>query len=47
MFCRDVVRRVLDLPGDWDPMGAVGVGRAAAPPRERPPRLPDAFIETR
>ncbi|MEU8120970.1 coenzyme F420-0:L-glutamate ligase [Spirillospora sp. NPDC049024] len=47
MFCRDVVRDVLDLPDDWDPMGAVGVGHAAAPPRERPPRSPDAFIETR
>ncbi|ACY99602.1 coenzyme F420-0:L-glutamate ligase [Thermomonospora curvata] len=47
MFCRDVVRRVLDLPQSWDPMGAVGVGRAAAPPRERPPRSPDAFIEVR
>jgi coenzyme F420-0:L-glutamate ligase/coenzyme F420-1:gamma-L-glutamate ligase len=47
MFCRDVVRDVLDLPGAWDPMGAVGVGHAAAPPRERPPRSPGAFIEVR
>ncbi|HEX2315761.1 MAG TPA: coenzyme F420-0:L-glutamate ligase [Thermomonospora sp.] len=47
MFCRDVVREVLDLPADWDPMGAVGVGHAAAPPRERPPRTADAFITTR
>jgi coenzyme F420-0:L-glutamate ligase/coenzyme F420-1:gamma-L-glutamate ligase len=47
MFCRDVVRDVLDLPGTWDPMGAVGVGHAAAPPRQRPPRSPDAFIEVR
>ncbi|GAA4128859.1 coenzyme F420-0:L-glutamate ligase [Actinomadura keratinilytica] len=47
MFCRDVVRKTLDLPADWDPMGAVGIGRAAAPPRERPPRSPDAFIEVR
>lgn len=47
MFCRDVVRRVLDLPADWDPMGAIGVGRAAAPPRRRPPRSPEAFIEVR
>ena len=47
MFCRDVVRDVLDLPDDWDPMGAVGVGHAAAPPRSRPPREPDAFIEVR
>ncbi|WP_067487167.1 coenzyme F420-0:L-glutamate ligase [Actinomadura hibisca] len=47
MFCRDVVREALDLPETWDPMGAVGVGHAAAPPRERPPRKPDAFIEVR
>ncbi|MFC9969497.1 coenzyme F420-0:L-glutamate ligase [Spirillospora sp. NPDC127200] len=47
MFCRDVVREALGLPGTWDPMGAVGVGHPAAPPRERPPREPDAFIEVR
>lgn len=47
MFCRDVVRDVLELPGDWDPMGAVAVGRAAAPPRERPPRDGGAFLRVR
>ncbi|MFA1551600.1 coenzyme F420-0:L-glutamate ligase [Actinomadura chokoriensis] len=47
MFCRDVVRDVLDLPDEWDPLGAVGVGHAAAPPRARPPRSADAFIEVR
>lgn len=47
MFCRDVVREVLDLPDEWDPMGAVGVGHAAAPPRDRPARSADAFIEVR
>lgn len=47
MFCADVVREALDLPADWDPMGAVGVGHAAAPPRDRPPRDPAAFIQTR
>ncbi|WP_067821244.1 coenzyme F420-0:L-glutamate ligase [Actinomadura kijaniata] len=47
MFCRDVVRECLDLPDGWDPMGAVGVGHAAAPPRGRPPRDPAAFIEVR
>ncbi len=47
MFCRDVVRAELELPASWDPMGAVAVGRAAAPPRPRPPRAADAFIETR
>ncbi|MCX5382085.1 coenzyme F420-0:L-glutamate ligase [Streptomyces sp. NBC_00083] len=47
MFCRDVVRDVLGLPDDWDPMGAVAVGHAAEPPRERPARETSAFIEVR
>ncbi len=44
MFCRDVVRRELELPDDWDPMGAVAVGHAATPAPDRPPRDPDAFL---
>ncbi len=44
MFCRDVVRRELDLPEDWDPMGAVAVGHPAGPAGERPPRDPESFI---
>ncbi|KJY32566.1 coenzyme F420-0:L-glutamate ligase [Streptomyces sp. NRRL S-495] len=47
MFCRDTVREVLDLPKHWDPMGAVAVGRPAEPPRTRPDRTADAFIEVR
>ncbi|MER6629676.1 coenzyme F420-0:L-glutamate ligase [Streptomyces sp. NPDC000987] len=47
MFCRDVVREVLDLPGDWDPMGAVAVGHPAEEPRPRPERGAEAFIEVR
>ena len=47
MFCRDVVRDVLDLPGDWDAMGAVAIGYAAEPPRDRPARDPREFIVDR
>jgi dehydro coenzyme F420 reductase / coenzyme F420-0:L-glutamate ligase / coenzyme F420-1:gamma-L-glutamate ligase len=47
MFCSQVVRETLELPRSWDPMGAVGVGHAAAPPPARPPRDPAAFIQTR
>ncbi|MFD0734195.1 coenzyme F420-0:L-glutamate ligase [Planotetraspora mira] len=47
MFCRDVVRKVLDLPQSWDPMGAVAVGHAAGPARERPHRDAGDFIVTR
>ncbi|MFH8684894.1 coenzyme F420-0:L-glutamate ligase [Streptomyces lydicus] len=47
MFCRDVVRDVLGLPGDWEPMGAVAIGHAAEAPKERPPRPADDFVVVR
>jgi len=43
MFRRDVVRRVLDLPDDWEPMGAVAVGHAAQAPGKRPTRNSEDF----
>ncbi|MFJ8957195.1 coenzyme F420-0:L-glutamate ligase [Streptomyces sp. NPDC102381] len=47
MFCRDVVRDVLDLPESWDPMGAIAVGHAAGAPGVRPERVVSDFVEVR
>lgn len=44
MFCRPVTAGALDLPEGWEPMGAVGVGQAAAPAPDRPPRDPGQFM---
>jgi coenzyme F420-0:L-glutamate ligase / coenzyme F420-1:gamma-L-glutamate ligase len=47
MFCREVVRDVLALPVEWDPMGVVAVGKAGEAPASRAVRDAEAFIEVR
>jgi coenzyme F420-0:L-glutamate ligase / coenzyme F420-1:gamma-L-glutamate ligase len=46
LFCPQVAADSLSLPDGWEPMGAVGVGRPAAPPPGRADRDPGEFTLT-
>ncbi|MBB5955154.1 coenzyme F420-0:L-glutamate ligase/coenzyme F420-1:gamma-L-glutamate ligase [Saccharothrix tamanrassetensis] len=46
IFCADVVRQVLGLSEEWEPLGAVAVGHPAEPLVPRGPRaLDEGFVE--
>jgi coenzyme F420-0:L-glutamate ligase/coenzyme F420-1:gamma-L-glutamate ligase len=44
IFCADIVRTVLNLPQDWQPLGGIAVGYAAGGPGSRPPRTVDDHV---
>lgn len=47
LFCGPVATASLDLPEGWEPMGAIGVGHAAAKPGPRPGRDLTGFVTVR
>jgi coenzyme F420-0:L-glutamate ligase/coenzyme F420-1:gamma-L-glutamate ligase len=44
LFCAPVVREVLAWPPDWEPLGAIGLGRPEAPVAERGARDSARFL---
>ncbi|GGM01381.1 coenzyme F420-0:L-glutamate ligase [Nakamurella endophytica] len=44
IFAPDTVRRVLDLPADWEPLGGVAVGRPRSPVPLRPAPQQDRLV---
>ena len=47
IFSPDVVRTVLDLPPDWEPLGAIAIGYAEKPPEPREPAQPGDLLVRR
>lgn len=47
IFAADIVRAELDLPDDWEPLGAVAIGYPADPTGPRPPASSDGLLVRR
>jgi coenzyme F420-0:L-glutamate ligase/coenzyme F420-1:gamma-L-glutamate ligase len=47
LFCPQVARSALELPADWEPLGAVVLGHPAVPPTARAAVSTDAFVVPR
>jgi coenzyme F420-0:L-glutamate ligase/coenzyme F420-1:gamma-L-glutamate ligase len=47
IFAPDVVRDVLDLPAEWEPLGAVAIGYPDEPPEPRDPAQPGDLLVRR
>jgi coenzyme F420-0:L-glutamate ligase / coenzyme F420-1:gamma-L-glutamate ligase len=44
IFAADLVRAELELPPDWEPLGAIAIGYAAQPPESRDPVNPGDLL---
>lgn len=47
VFCPPIVRRVLELPDSWQPLGAIAVGWPASMPPDREPPKSSDYLEVR
>jgi coenzyme F420-0:L-glutamate ligase/coenzyme F420-1:gamma-L-glutamate ligase len=47
IFAANIVRAELDLPDDWEPLGAVAIGYPAEPAGPRPPAATDGLLVRR
>lgn len=47
IFTPDLVRETLELPADWEPLGAIAIGYALEPPEPRDPApVGDRLVRT-
>lgn len=47
IFARDVVTTALDVPTDWEPLGAIAIGHPVDAPTLRGPAVTDGLVEIR